>query len=181
MRGKKMRVGLIGMLFLLLGGCGSGSPTENSDAADSSQSVQSADTADFSGSAQNSDTEQSQSAAVKTEADADYGISNLPLGMYMSVTSVKDGVAEVLFDNQSGYEMTYSEYFSLQKEVDGEWEIVPAKEDAVVRDIAYVLKDLETGTYELDLKAYFGNLEAGNYRLIQDDMVTGFSLSEALK
>lgn len=107
----------------------------------------------------------------------DEGISNLPLEMYMTVQSVTGGVATVLIDNQSGYEMSYDEYYSLQMDRNGQWCQLPMKGDVGFNDIAYVLQDLEQATVTCDLNI-FGELSAGRYRLVKSDMYAEFSLDE---
>lgn len=107
----------------------------------------------------------------------DSGISALPLEMYMTVLDVSDGVATVLIDNQSGYEMDYSEYYSLQMERDGQWYILPPKENMAFNDIAHILPDLESVTVTCDLSPY-GALQAGHYRLEKDGMYAEFWLDE---
>lgn len=108
--------------------------------------------------------------------DAGGGIAHLPLGMYMTVQDVTDGVATVLIDNQSGYEMSYSTYYALQKELNGEWYELPiVKTNVGFNDIAYELQDLEQATVQCDL-TIFGDLDSGRYRLVKDDMTAEFNL-----
>ncbi len=116
--------------------------------------------------------------AQTQETETEDGISALPLGTVMTVTDMDHGIATVLIDNQSGYEISYGEHYSLQKEIDGEWYILPiAKTNIVFHDIAYILQDLSQATVTCDL-TIFGELEAGNYRLIKDDMTAEFALDE---
>lgn len=112
-------------------------------------------------------------APVKEE----HGIANLPLEMYMTVEDFTDGVATVCIDNQSGYEMSYSEYYSLQVERDGQWYTLPPKEELAFNDIAYLLPDLQQATMTCDLNPY-GDLKAGHYRLAKDGMTAEFWLDE---
>ena len=110
-------------------------------------------------------------------AEGDYAIANLPLRTYLTIQDITDGIATVLIDNQSGYEMSYSEYYSLQLERDGEWYTLPPREPLAFSDIAYVLQDLEQATVTCDLTVY-GDLAAGHYRLVKDDMAAEFWLDE---
>ncbi|MGM9538414.1 MAG: immunoglobulin-like domain-containing protein [Candidatus Onthomonas sp.] len=105
----------------------------------------------------------------------EYTIANLPLRTYLTVLDVTDGITTVRIDNQSGYEMSYSEYYSLQVERDGEWFTLPPRETLAFNDIAYVLQDLEQATVTCDLTVY-GDLTAGHYRLVKDDMAAEFWL-----
>lgn len=110
-------------------------------------------------------------------AEGDYAIANLPLRTYLTIQDITDGIATVLIDNQSGYEMSYSEYYSLQLERDGEWYTLPPREPLAFSDIAYVLQDLEQATVTCDLTVY-GDLAAGHYRLVKDDVAAEFWLDE---
>lgn len=110
------------------------------------------------------------------DAGEDEGIAHLPLEMYMTVQDVTDGVATVLIDNQSGDVMSFSEYYSLQKEIDGMWYNLPiAKTNIGFNDIAYELQDLEQATVTCDLNI-FGDLSLGRYRLVKDGMTAEFTL-----
>lgn len=116
--------------------------------------------------------------AGKAEPAPDAGgrITHLPLGMDMTVEDVTDGIATVRIDNQSGYVMSFSEYYSLQKEVGGMWYELPVtKTNIGFIDIAYELQDLEQATVTCDL-TIFGDLSPGRYRLVKDDMTAEFSL-----
>lgn len=112
---------------------------------------------------------------VLEDTSKNEGIAVMPLGMYMSIKEINDTVAVIEISNQSGYEMVYSEYFSLEKEENGEWVEVPILKDVTFRDDANVIKDLEKVEVTCDLKI-FGDLEIGKYRLIKDDMMANFEI-----
>ncbi|MCD7945805.1 MAG: hypothetical protein LUF81_04280 [Clostridiales bacterium] len=114
--------------------------------------------------------------AASTVAD-ESGISTMPLEMTMTVVDLTDGVVTVLIDNQSGYEMEYGEYFSLEMEQDGEWYVLPPQGTLEFNSIAYILQDMEQAEETCDLTAY-GDLEAGHYRIVKDDMTAEFWLDE---
>ncbi|MCD7760445.1 MAG: hypothetical protein LUH16_01510 [Clostridiales bacterium] len=114
--------------------------------------------------------------AASTVAD-ESGISTMPLEMTMTVVDLTDGVVTVLIDNQSGYEMEYGEHFALEMERDGEWYVLPPKDALAFIDIAYILPDMEQAEETCDLTAY-GELEAGHYRIVKDDMTAEFWLDE---
>ncbi|MCC8129211.1 MAG: hypothetical protein LIO51_04640 [Clostridiales bacterium] len=105
------------------------------------------------------------------------GISTMPLEMTMTVLDLTDGVVTVLIDNQSGYEMEYGESFSLETEQEGEWYVLPPQGTLEFNDIAYILQDMEQAEETCDLTAY-GELEAGHYRIVKDDMAAEFWLDE---
>lgn len=119
------------------------------------------------------------SCATKTSQDdnTDYGISDLPLGMYLTVIDYKDGVLTLEIDNQSGYEMTYTEDFTLEIKKDGEWEVVPLKEGALIVDSTSTIKDLEKNTVTYDLNDRYESLEKGTYRISQEDMSAEFTIN----
>lgn len=80
----------------------------------------------------------------------------------------------ILIANNSGEEFTYGEYFSLQKQIDGQWYTIPVKADNVgFQDIAHILPDGESTseTYNLDL---YGTLEPGIYRLVVETLLAEF-------
>lgn len=112
----------------------------------------------------------------REETDTDYGVADLPLGMYLSVKEIKDGVVTLEIDNRSGYEMTYGEHFILEAYKDGEWESVPMLEGTAVHDIAYNIPDLQKNEMTINLHALYGELEPGHYRFVQDDMLAEFDL-----
>lgn len=116
------------------------------------------------------------SSKADAETNADAGISNLPLGMYMSVESVENGVVTLVVDNQSGYAMTYTEVFTLEV-LNGEvWEEVPYQEGVEAPENVYSIADLEQATLSYDLTAMYGELPAGTYRLTQEDMQVTFEM-----
>ena len=74
----------------------------------------------------------------------------------------------------SGEEFTYGEYFSLQKQIDGQWYTMPVRADNVgFQDIAHILPDGESAseTYNLDI---YGTLEPGMYRLVVETLSAEF-------
>ena len=110
-------------------------------------------------------------------AEGDYAVSNLPLRTYLTIQDITDGIATVVIDNQSGYEVSYGECYALQLERDGEWYTLQPREPLAFIDIAYILQDLEQATVTCDLTPY-GDLAAGHYRLVKDDMAAEFWLDE---
>lgn len=97
-----------------------------------------------------------------------------PEGLTMTVEDIGTGEITVRIANNSGEEFSYGEYFSLQKQVDGQWYTIPVKADNVgFQDIAHILPDGESTseTYNLDL---YGTLEPGIYRLVVEMLSTEF-------
>lgn len=173
---------LVALVCLGLTACGSSAAKQENEAAgdeaaaegDTNTAISEGTAADNGGEATKpEDTDEIQ---VEPEETDDYGIMNLPLGMYLSVKEVKDGVVTLEIDNQSGYEMSYGGDFFLDVEKDGQWERVSMQDGVAIADIAYVIEDLEKQEYTIDLNALYGELEAGHYRLYQDDMSAEFDL-----
>ncbi len=97
-----------------------------------------------------------------------------PEGLTMTVEDIRTSEITVLITNNSGEEFTYGEYFSLQKQIDGQWYTIPVKADNVgFQDIAHILPDGESTseTYNLDL---YGTLEPGIYRLVVETLSAEF-------
>lgn len=109
-------------------------------------------------------------------SDTDYGISNLPLGMYLSIKQIKGGVVTLEINNQSGYEMTYDGCFTLEVEKDGQWQVIHMQEGIAIEEVVCTIPDLQKDEVAVDLNAIYGKLEAGHYRLSQDDMQVEFDL-----
>lgn len=166
------------LLALLLALTGCGGAVEGGEAASSAgdgDSAQSAGTETEDGQADTvSDTADTDSA--DSTEDANEGIAYLPLGMYLTVQKVEDGIATVLIDNQSGYTMSYGEAYSLEQEQDGQWQELPAQEELSFHDLAHELQDLEQATITCDL-TYWGELAPGHYRLVLGDLTGEFTLT----
>ncbi len=97
---------------------------------------------------------------------ADEQTAESPEGLTMTVEDIGTSEITVRIANNSGEEFSYEEYFSLQKQIDGQWYTIPVREDNVgFQDIAHILPDGESvsETYNLDL---YGTLEPGIYRLV---------------
>lgn len=115
---------------------------------------------------------------LKTEEDenANEGIASLPLGMYLSVVKYEDGILTVLIDNQSGYKMEYHESWTIEYEENGTWQEFGAGSKEA-EEKALLLLDLTKASIECDLNQ-IGELKAGNYRILVDDLQAEFVLEE---
>ena len=92
----------------------------------------------------------------------------------MTVEDIGTSEITVLIANNSGEEFTYGEYFSLQKQIDGQWYTMPVRADNIgFQDIAHILPDGESAgeTYNLDI---YGTLEPGIYRLVVEILLAEF-------
>ena len=97
-----------------------------------------------------------------------------PEGLTMTVEDIGTSEITVRIANNSGEEFSYGEYFSIQKQIDGQWYTIPVREDNVgFQDIAHILPDGESTseTYNLDL---YGTLEPGIYRLVMEMLSAEF-------
>lgn len=167
-------IALLLALLLALTGCGGAAESgETASSAGDSDSAQSAGTETEDG---QTDTAADADSADNAGEDANEGIAYLPLGMYLTVQKVEDGIATVLIDNQSGYTMSYGEAYSLEQEQDGQWQALPAQEEPSFHDLAHELQDLEQATITCDL-TYWGELAPGHYRLVLGDLTGEFTLT----
>ena len=105
---------------------------------------------------------------------ADEQTAEVPEGLTLTVEDIGTSEITVRITNNSGEEFSYGEYFSIQKQIDGQWYTVPVRADNVgFQDIAHILPDGESTseTYNLDL---YGTLEPGIYRLVVEMLSAEF-------
>ena len=105
---------------------------------------------------------------------ADEQTAEVPEGLTLTVEDIGTSGIMVRIANNSGEEFSYGEYFSLQKQIDGQWYTIPVREDNVgFQDIAHILPDGESTseTYNLDI---YGTLEPGTYRLVVETLSAEF-------
>ncbi len=105
---------------------------------------------------------------------ADEQTTESPECLTMTVEDIGTSEITVRIANNSGEEFSYGEYFSLQKQIDGQWYTIPVKADNVgFQDIAHILPDGESvsETYNLDI---YGTLEPGTYRLVVETLSAEF-------
>lgn len=112
----------------------------------------------------------------KETINYDNQIADLPLGMKVSVVSLKDGLLTLKIDNQSGYEMGFDKYGQLQKQDNANWTNINMIDGAIIEDSVYTLKDLETIEIEYDLNNLYGELSKGTYRLLWEDTEVRFNI-----
>lgn len=95
-------------------------------------------------------------------------------GLSMTIEDIGTGEITVLITNNSGKEFSYGEYFSVQKQIDGQWYTMPFRADNIgFQDIAHILPNGESTseTYNLDL---YGTMEPGVYRLVVETLSAEF-------
>lgn len=79
-----------------------------------------------------------------------------------------------MITNNSGEEFSYGEYFSVQKQIDGQWYTMPFRVDNIgFQDIAHIFPNGKSvsETYNLNL---YGTLEPGIYRLVVETVSAEF-------
>lgn len=110
---------------------------------------------------------------------AEDGVADLPLRMYMTVKSYDPQTQQLTVEisNQSGYEMTYGNEYSLRVKDGEEWKGVPAKEEYAWTEEAHILKDLEKAEEVYDL-SYFGPLDPGTYMFCKTDLEAEFEVEK---
>ena len=97
-------------------------------------------------------------------------------GVTLSVTSVKDNIVTVKIQNDSDQDFFYSQYFTLQKEIDGSWYKLPVRlSNYGFIDIGIVLEPHKNATEKCDLTMY-GELDKGHYRIEKEQLVADFYL-----
>lgn len=111
----------------------------------------------------------------KKENSEDYGVSDLPLGIKVSVVNLDSGILTLNVDNQSGYEMSFDKYGQLQR-LDDDWTNIDMIDGAIIEESVYTLKDLENIEISYDLNNLYGNLNKGTYRLLWEDTEVRFEV-----
>lgn len=112
---------------------------------------------------------------IKPEAtewkDSEFAIVNNLKGVAMTVIegSITNNGLTVSFENNSGKQCIYGDYFCLEKKLNGKWYQVPvAIENYGFHSIGYNLASGEESKREVDWKWLYGTLDAGEYRIIKD-------------
>lgn len=82
----------------------------------------------------------------------------------LSVISYKDNTVTVKFKNESRSDHEYGLPFALQKQIDGEWYVIPPAEDIAFAAIAYNLPAGGSSSMDCPLDHY-GKLDPGRYRI----------------
>lgn len=87
--------------------------------------------------------------------------------------SVKEGTltstgATVLLKNNGDKNYTYGSPYKIEKKEDDKWYTVKTINEYLFTMPAYQLKSGETKELQLDWKIMYGELSAGNYRIVKD-------------
>ena len=93
----------------------------------------------------------------------------------LSFVSLEDNIVTVSIKNDSRSDFLYGEYFSLQKKIDGEWYILPMKDDCAYVAIGLWLPAGETSEEICNLTPY-GTLEKGTYRIEKEGLAAEFEV-----
>ncbi len=124
--------------------------------------------------AQNESLKESQNES-KTESP-DSELSTMPLDMTMRVIGYEDGIVTVEIDNHSGYEMGYGDEYTLQRLEGEEWVDVQPEKEYAWKDVLHTIPDLTVVKETYDLTV-FGNLPAGKYKLVKNDLEAEFEIT----
>ena len=78
----------------------------------------------------------------------------------------------IAFENNSGSQCIYGEYFCLEKKINGNWYQVPVIIDGNYGfdSIGYDLSSGDSGEWAVDWKWLYGSLDKGEYRIVKDIM-----------
>lgn len=128
--------------------------------------------------AQNESQNESQDAAQNESQmeSPDSELSTMPLDMTMRVIGYEDGIVTVEIDNHSGYEMGYGEEYTLQRLEGEEWVDVQPEKEYAWKDVLHTIPDLTVVKETYDLTV-FGNLPAGKYKLVKNDLEAEFEIT----
>jgi len=118
------------------------------------------------------ETASSQSANTTDWKPTPYETVNNFDGVTMTV---KKGTASsteltVVFENNSNSQCIYSEYFWLEKKINGRWYQVPVAIDGNYgfNDIGYDLASGDDGEWAVDWDWLYGSLDTGEYRIVKN-------------
>ena len=100
--------------------------------------------------ASETETGQTEHASVRMELDKD-------------VYSLKEPVLTMTITNLSDYNLNFGDPYDLMKEENGEYRLVPMKENTGWHDILHVLEPGEEKEQEMDISLVYGELEPSNY------------------
>lgn len=90
------------------------------------------------------------------------------LSMYVQEVSITSSGAEFVIDNgTSDKEYFYGEMYGIEKETSEGWQVLEPKEELMWIEIAYIIASGEQNSFGLDWSFGYGELEAGNYRLVK--------------
>ena len=105
---------------------------------------------------------------------ADEQTAEVPEGLTLTVEDIGTSEITVRITNNSGEKFSYGEYFSIQKQIDGQWYTVPVRADNVgFQDTAHILPNGESASETYNLNIY-GTLEPGTYRLVVETLSAEF-------
>lgn len=100
---------------------------------------------------------------------------NQPHGLKITSAKLKGTKLEVKLKNKTKKETYFGEYFSVQAKVDGKWYDIPAKDEMVFSDIAYIMKAGGKTKKVYDLAPY-GELPSGKYRIVVEGASAVFNI-----
>ncbi|QKY69359.1 immunoglobulin-like domain-containing protein [Lentibacillus sp. CBA3610] len=91
------------------------------------------------------------------------------ISMIVKEGSISPTALTVIFENTTDKQGVYGEYFSLEKEIEGDWYQVPTILDEYgFNDIGYELTPSEIEEFTIDWDWLYGSLDTGEYRIVKD-------------
>ena len=67
--------------------------------------------------------------------------------------------------NQTSYEVSYDNYYKIERKDNGSWNELSIKGDSITTDIAFLLKEESSSQKKIDWTNQYGSLEKGEYRI----------------
>ena len=98
-----------------------------------------------------------------------------PRGISLEIAAHEGSVLTAKITNTTDEENGYSEYFSVQALIDGEWYDIPAEDDVAFNDIAWILPAGESAEKQYDY-SWYGDLPNGTYRLVVEGASAEFDI-----
>lgn len=129
----------------------------------------------------NSKVQGNENTVKEANSDDSADTSNMEPTIYETVNNfdgitmnVKDGTVSssgltVIFENKSDKQGVYGEYFLLEKNINGKWYQVPVTLDDELEFpmIGYDLAPSDVNEWTVDWGIIYGNLDAGEYRIVK--------------
>ena len=97
-----------------------------------------------------------------------------PKGVSMTVKSLENGLLTAVVGNDGSARWQYGLGWQLDVQLEDGWYTVPLVTSMDVPDIAYLLEPGQTGEQTFDLSRYYGDLPAGQYRVVLSGLTAEF-------
>lgn len=91
-------------------------------------------------------------------------------GVTMTMEKYKATEGDVEIHNGRDKEIQFGEYYDIQMLSDGQWYCIKLPEELAYNMVAYVVEPGETRIWQVDWEYAYGQLPAGEYRMVKDVM-----------